>query len=121
MNARLQLVVDDESIQRNEEPVSPTEQVVSLPVALEAEIIAALEEQPRPGEPSAAAFQRKEHALRCLFGALDVHDARVLHRRLTIPLRGDPIEQRFARLVADRKARLIAFLADARRRAATRR
>ena len=119
MNARLQLVADDESSHWNDEAEQLPEQPV--PVVLEAEIIAVLDEPPRSGEPSAAAFQRKEAALRCLFGALDVRDARVLHRRLTIPLRHDPIEQRFARLVAERRARLIAFLADARRRVATRR
>jgi hypothetical protein len=119
MNARLQLVIDDEPIHQNEEAEQLPEQPV--PVGLEAEIIAVLDEQPRSREPSAAAFQRKEHALRELFAALDVHDARVLHRRLTIPMHDDPIEQRFARLVAERKARLIAFLADARRRAARRR
>ena len=115
MNAGLQLAAEEE----NEEAVQVPEQPVQ--VALEAEIIAVLDERLRPAEPSAAAFQRKEHALRALFGALDVVDARVLHRRLTLPLPDDPIEQRFARLVAERKVRLIAFLADARRRAATRR
>jgi hypothetical protein len=65
-----------------------------------------------------AAFRHKEHELGCLFATLSVLEAGVLHRRLANPRSDDELAQHFLRLVADRRARLLAFLADARRRAA---
>jgi hypothetical protein len=87
-------------------------------VALEHEIIAALDQGAMPGERTADAFRRKEHVIGNLFGSLSVDDSRCLHRRLTIPTQNDPIATRMNRLTPERKGRLIAFLADARRRAA---
>jgi hypothetical protein len=87
-------------------------------VSLEREIINALEEKPLPGERIADAFQRKERVVGSLFASLSVDDARSLHRRLCIPGKDDVIAARLARLTPERRARLIAFLGDARRRAA---
>lgn len=87
-------------------------------VALESEILAALDRQPEPGERIEFAFRRKEAELASVFSRLNLAEARELHRRLTLQLDGDPVVSRFARMVAPRRARLIAFLADARRRAA---
>lgn len=87
-------------------------------VALEREIIAALDRQPDPGERIEFAFRRKEAELTTLFARLSIADARELNRRLTLQLDGDPIVSRFARMIAARRTRLMAFLADARRRAA---
>jgi hypothetical protein len=88
------------------------------PVSLEDAILVALDEPALPGEQIAMAFQRKESVIGALFAQLDVHESRALHRRLELALPEDPIAARFGRLVADRRARLMAFLADARRRAA---
>jgi len=85
-------------------------------VALEDAIVEALDVVPSSRETTRVAFQRKEHAIAMLFAKLTVSDARILHRRLTIPSDGDAIASRFALLIAERRARLIAFLADARRR-----
>jgi hypothetical protein len=87
-------------------------------VALEEAIVAALDAVPSASETMLTGFQRKERALVQLFAELSVSDARVLHRRLTLPIDGDPLACRFARLISERRARLIAFLADARRREA---
>jgi hypothetical protein len=87
-------------------------------VALEQAILAALDASPSASETMLAGFQRKERALVQLFAQLSVSDARTLHRRLTLPVDSDPIASRFARLISERRARLIAFLADARRREA---
>jgi len=87
-------------------------------VALEHAIVAALDGAPNASETMLAGFQRKERALAQLFAQLSVSDARTLHRRLTLPVDCDPIASRFARLNSERRARLIAFLADARRREA---
>jgi hypothetical protein len=89
-------------------------------VAFEEEILATLVDVPRPGEQLAFAFQRKERRLGELFAQLDVSDSRELHRRLTLAADGDAIAASFSRLVADRRARLLAFLSDARRREALR-
>lgn len=95
--------------------VTPSGELTPLSTAA---IVAAFDEAAISGEPAAAAFQRKERTLGQLFAALTVAEARALHRRLTIPTSDDPIAARFGRLVSDRQQRLLAFLADARRRAA---
>lgn len=71
-----------------------------------------------PGEIASEVFRRKEHALGAIFASLSITDAWQLHRRLTVSSPLDPIATRFGRLVADRRARLINFLGDARRRSA---
>jgi len=64
------------------------------------------------------AFHGKEHALGAVFARLTPLQARALHPRLANPREGDALAEAFARLVIDRRVRLLAFLADARRRAA---
>ena len=87
-------------------------------VSCEREILATLDQGAAPGERIADEFRRKEYVLGNLFGSLSVDEARRLHQRLTIPTPDDPIVARMKRLTPERAARLIAFLADARRRAA---
>jgi hypothetical protein len=87
-------------------------------VALEPDIQAVLAARAHPGEQLAFAFKRKEQQLGDLFARLSVADSRELHRRLTLAIADDELATMFNRLVADRRARLIAFLADARRREA---
>jgi hypothetical protein len=88
------------------------------PVSLEAEIAAVIDALPLPGEQLAAAFRRKELTLGDLFARLSVVEARELHRRFTRSVADDALAVRFNRLVSERRARLLAFLADARRREA---
>jgi len=66
------------------------------------------------------AFLRKEAALMELFDRLTITDAHELRRRLLLGLPGDQIAARFAGLIVERRQRLLAFLAGARRRAALR-
>jgi hypothetical protein len=87
-------------------------------VALEHAILAALEAPLSNHETMFAGFHRKELAVAALFAQLSVADARALHRRLTMPSSSDPLAVAFNRLVSERRARLVAFLADARRRQA---
>jgi hypothetical protein len=49
--------------------------------------------------------------------ALPIFDQRALHVRLANPRAGDRLAERFGRLVAERRVRLLGFLGDARRRA----
>jgi len=74
----------------------------------------------RAGETVMVAHARKEGDLRDLFARLSIVEARALHRRLERASTGDSIAVLFQRLAPDRRRRLVAFLADARRRDATR-
>jgi hypothetical protein len=71
----------------------------------ESTLLAILDAPLRAGEPAAVGFARKEHDLR-------------EERRLSTPSEGDRLAAKFGCLTADRKLRLLKFLADARRRAA---
>lgn len=76
------------------------------------------------GRPVAASetflahFTTKEAELRAAFAALSVDAARSLQKRLANPRASDALGRSFQRLTVDRRARLITFLGDARRRAA---
>lgn len=104
----------DRQEQRDEDAPPVTWQ----PVALEHEILCALEARPAPGEQLELAYRRKEVELMRLFAAMSIGDSRELHRRLLLCLDGDQIAARFKGLIAQRRARLAAFLADARWRSA---
>jgi hypothetical protein len=73
------------------------------------------------GETVMAGHARKESELRELFARLSILEARALQRRLERARSDDPLCGVFARLAPERRLRLIGFLADARRREATRR
>jgi hypothetical protein len=79
---------------------------------------AILEAPVRPSETAAIGFARKETELRGVFAKLTVLDARMLQSRLSSPKPGDQLADAFQRLTGERRARLINFLADARRREA---
>jgi len=68
--------------------------------------------------PALVAFTRKEKELGEAFAALPILDQRALHARLSVVREGDMLAEKFNRLTAERRARLLNFLADARRRAA---
>lgn len=87
-------------------------------VSNEAAILETLERPPLHGETLAVAYQRLEHQLAALLSALSIYEARELHRRLSHPTADDPIAARFARMIGERRQRLLTFLADAPRRAA---
>jgi hypothetical protein len=68
--------------------------------------------------PALVAFARKEKELGEAFAALPILDQRALHARLSVVREGDTLAEKFNRLTQERRARLLNFLADARRRAA---
>src|SRR5580692_6059526 len=71
-----------------------------------------------PGEPTHMGFARKESQLRAAFGELPPQIARAMFQRLSNPQAKDALAARFTRLTIDRRVRLLAFLADTRRRQA---
>lgn len=85
---------------------------------VERRALAVLDAPADPSEPIERAFRRKEDEVRALFGELSAGDALAIFRRLTLVCPDDLLASRFARLVTDRRARLLAFLADAPRREA---
>ena len=74
----------------------------------------------RPVPPGQARDQHaaKEHEIAALFGRLTVMEAWTLHKRLTCKAPEDVLVVAFDRLIIERRARLVAYLGDARRRAA---
>ena len=87
-------------------------------IADEPRILDILTSAPEPGETIDAAYKRKERELAEAFTALARTDAAALYKRFTEPHAGDELARRFARLVIDRRTRLLAILADAPRREA---
>lgn len=111
------------AIWRRRDAAREPEQVCRVPwrtVALESEIMHVLECASEPGERFEMAFRRKEQELMAAFAQLSVVDAMELHRRLSLCVDDDGIAARFCRLISERRARLLAFLACARRREALR-
>ena len=87
-------------------------------LSLEDELVAVLA---APIEGSvAAAYQRKEVALRAVLARLPAAECRVLAARLRCVCPGDPLASLFGRMTAERRGRLLAYLDDARRREAVR-
>jgi hypothetical protein len=80
-------------------------------------LLALLEAPLRAGETAAAGFARKELELRHVLATLSVLESRALQSRLESPKAGDALAQAFQRLTGERRARLINFISDARRRA----
>lgn len=99
----------------------PPRRITWRKVALENEILTVLDAKPGPDETFELAFRRKEQELMAVFARLDILDSMELHRRLSLCLFDDPIASRFARLVVQRRTRLLSFLASARRREALQR
>jgi len=86
--------------------------------ASDAALISILDAPLRHGETAREGFLRKEAELRAAFGTLPVAAQRALHARLSSPSSGDALATKFAGMTADRRTRLLTYLADARRREA---
>ncbi len=84
---------------------------------IDARVIAIID-APITGETALGGFARKEAELRDAFASLSLADARALHKRLSIPQPGDVVVDKLGRFTAERRTRLVQFLADARRREA---
>jgi hypothetical protein len=84
----------------------------------DAHLVAILDAPLRDGEPAHVGFARKERELGEAFGALPIFDQRAMYARLANPKPADQLAEKFMRLTAERRTRLLNFLGDARRRAA---
>ncbi|MBA3462922.1 MAG: hypothetical protein H0T46_23400 [Deltaproteobacteria bacterium] len=74
--------------------------------------------RPVPAGQAREQHVAKEHEIAELFERLTVLEAWTLHKRLTCKTPGDELVAAFDRLIIERRARLFAYLGDARRRAA---
>ena len=90
----------------------------TVPTTSDGKLIAILDAPHGSSETALAGFARKEHELGNLVATLSVLECRALHKRLGNPPHGDELANKFARLTLERRCRLLAFLADARRREA---
>ena len=93
-------------------------EIPAIEIRSEAAIIDVIERRVDPAEGHLIGNQRKEQELRDLFAALSLHEAWEVRRRITEARSGDRLAVSFQRLVLERRDRLVAFLADAGRRAA---
>ena len=84
----------------------------------DAALIGILDAPLQLGETAREGFLRKEAELRAAFASLPVATQRALHARLANPRLGDALATTYSGLAADRRTRLLTFLADARRREA---
>ncbi|MEP6861852.1 MAG: hypothetical protein ABJE66_14590 [Deltaproteobacteria bacterium] len=100
-------------------PAGAAPSLVFRQVACENAMIDILDRANSPHVLPSLAFRQKEHELGALFASLTPADSLELDRRLSVSSADDLLASRFARLVAERRARLIAFLRSARRRAAS--
>lgn len=98
-------------------PAAPAP-VAAEPPTLEARILAVLDAPLPPGETIEVGYRNKEQLLLVLFAELRAAEALALHRRLLAPAVGDALAIRFGRMASERRIRLLAFLADVRRREA---
>jgi hypothetical protein len=106
---------------RLEQRTQPAKSVAPARNAIEvrdAALIAILEAPLHDGETAYAGFARKEEELRAAFAALGALEARSLQARLETPRSGDRFAAAFSRMTIERRARLINFLGNARRREA---
>ncbi len=93
-------------------------EIPAIEIRSEAAITEVIERQVDPVEGHLIGHQRKEQELRVLFAALSLHEAWEVRRRIMEARPGDRLAASFQRLVLERRGRLVAFLADAGRRAA---
>ncbi|HEU0033131.1 MAG TPA: hypothetical protein VFQ53_21005 [Kofleriaceae bacterium] len=84
----------------------------------EAELLQLLLAPLRDGETATQGHDRKEREVGAWFAQLAPIDAFQLHRRLANPRSDDALAAAFGRMIPARRLRLLAFLGDAKRRAA---
>jgi hypothetical protein len=95
---------------------SPAAKRTTWQTSCDVALLAILEEPLRSDETALAGFARKEAELRHALSLLTVAESRALHMRVSNPRTGDHLATSFTRLTAERRARIINFIADARRR-----
>ena len=90
----------------------------TLASTIDAALLGILEAPLALGTTAREGFLRKEAELRATFAMLPVATQRAMHARLSNPGAGDELAAKFHQLTAERRTRLLNFLADARRREA---
>lgn len=99
------------NVQRSERPQN-------LPSEIETAILATLTRPLTDGEGHQSGNSARERELREIFADLDVWQSYQLARRLDAMRADDALAQAFMRLIPERRHKLRAFLADAKRRQA---
>jgi hypothetical protein len=89
-------------------------------IAFEEELIDVIVRPLVPGETAFVGHRRREAEILAVLDQLTELEAHFLHRRLANPRPGDRVAAALARLTSDRRGRVIAYVADTRRRNAQR-
>jgi len=99
--------------------VEPTPPAPIVPIDPVAERLIAIIFAPAPaGMTHRAAHDARERAVIAELEPLTAVEALHLHRRLSNPRSGDALAAAFARMVVERRGRILQFLSDTRRRQA---
>lgn len=91
---------------------------MALPAESEAAIVATLTRPLAPDETYSSSGENRERALREIFDRLSAAQALTLSRRLVLDRDTDGVSLALRRLTVARRQRLLAYLADTRRRLA---
>jgi hypothetical protein len=94
---------------------SPPASPAWAPAKCESDLLAILDSTV-PRESITALYDRRERELVHLFSGLTTEECLQLHQRLLSARPDDPVAMRFRRMILQCRNRLLAFLADARRR-----
>lgn len=98
-------------------PTLKSPAAVVLNADAEAHMLAILGAPLQPGESAHVGNLRKEHELAAVLATISVGEARTLHQRLSRPPAApDLLATKFSTLIHERRQRLLAFIADTRRR-----
>ena len=107
------------------EPVYEPGSAAVLPAAklaasspIDAQLISILETDVAPYETALVGFARKEAEMKTVMATLSIVESMGLHKRLSNPQPTDKVAAKLGRFTVERRARIIQFLGDARRRIA---
>src|SRR5436305_929564 len=104
--------------QQVELPVSAPVPATPEQLAIDAKLVAIITAPVPAGQTAMEGYRDKEIALLGVLSQRTVLESRALHARLANPTASDVLAMTFMRLTVERRTRVLAFLADARRRAA---
>jgi hypothetical protein len=116
--ARRERETSNESIWQASAEMAVAPPMVAPPIPIEGEMLAILVRPLAASDSALIGHARKERELVSLLDRLTAIESHFLHKRLAAPRSDDRLAIAFGRLMIERRSRLLAYLRDARRRAA---
>ncbi|CAN5509493.1 hypothetical protein BH11MYX1_BH11MYX1_53660 [soil metagenome] len=111
--ARLTLVRAGSAAEPLHEPVPGVQPVPKLATLspIDAQLIAILEAECEPHQTALVGFARKEVQMKTLLATLSLIESLAMHKRLSNPMTTDKVAAKFSRFTAERRNRIVQFLA----------